>query len=236
MLNSASNGKESSHLSALVRMNNKSSKGRGGNDESSEVDDLLRSAEDHLLLNLRVGSHSKSRNPFSSPSSSSSFLDSDLARRFDALKSPPNPNPNPPKSLNPSQEKKGTAADEESSGVLGDDLAARFAALKAGRLGPPPNLGLERGPDRSRIFEDSDDDDDDDKDGDGVSKKEVEKLMEWAKDAARLDPSSKSDDEEDAHGDDDDDDEDDSDDSEEERRKAKEKSRGKPKPKRWIFF
>ncbi|CAL9113035.1 unnamed protein product [Musa textilis] len=58
-----------------------------GDDPQAEVEDLLWAAKDDVLLKLRVGGHIASRH------TSSSLLDYDLARRFEALKAPP---PHPP--------------------------------------------------------------------------------------------------------------------------------------------
>ncbi|XP_020241664.1 pheromone-processing carboxypeptidase KEX1-like [Asparagus officinalis] len=211
-------------------MNNSKKKTEALDGSSSEVDDLLRAAEDHLLLDLRLNSHSKSQIPFTSSSSS---LDSDLARRFDALKSPSSSDP----SFTPL--KKPSPSEGELSGILGDDLDARFAALK-GSVGAAaaaaPDLGLAGVSDGGKFYEESDDGDDDGgRDGDGVSKKEVEKLLQWAKDAARLDPSSKDDDDEIDDDDVSEDNDDDSDDSEQERINEK-KMKSKGKPNRFIFF
>nr|XP_011463427.1 PREDICTED: uncharacterized protein LOC105351252 [Fragaria vesca subsp. vesca] len=137
--------------------------------EEDQVEELLRAAQDDMLLSLSVDSHI-------------SHL-SDVERRFQALKlnkptpkaaAPPNPNSN------------STAiqadVDPELKAVLGDDLSARFAALKASM--PMPSSSS------SSMFNPPDYDDDAVDEDD-----EVEKLMRWAKDAARLDPSPPSDDE-----------------------------------------
>ncbi|XP_078447764.1 uncharacterized protein LOC144716507 [Wolffia australiana] len=123
--------------------------GKSGDDPTQRaVEELLMVAQEEQLLKIRLH-HGRI-------SSSSSSLDPDLARRFDALKS------RPPVA--------------SSSEVNGDDLAARFAALGGGFV--------DQSRARSSSISDPDDSDDD---GDGVSKKEVEKLMQWAVDAVRLD-------------------------------------------------
>ncbi|KAK8943702.1 hypothetical protein KSP40_PGU001490 [Platanthera guangdongensis] len=151
--------------------------------EASEVDEMLRAAEDELLMELHVSSHTIS----------SSSLDSDLARRFEALKSPrlpPHPKASqaipPPQSSTP--ESKGLEnRDRIHEDAANDDLMARFAALKA----PTRNLQPMSNPISNHVDFSGDEEIDD---GDEVSKKEVEKVMQWAMDAAMLDPS-RSDDE-----------------------------------------
>ncbi|WOK98082.1 hypothetical protein Cni_G06792 [Canna indica] len=213
---------------------------RGGNrtapadDPQSEVEQLLRAAEDDLLLKLRVGS-------------SSSSFDPDLARRLEALKSPPPP----PSSAVPRQapasrpaETVGSAsaasADEELGKVLGDDLSARFAALKASSSGPRvADLGTEKPdlvrPEARTSHIEVEEDGDDDRDDDGVSKKEVDKLMQWAMDAARLDPS-KSDDETDGGVSGSSEDEEEEGDLELKKKKVEERNKMNGKPKKWFFF
>ncbi|KAJ6851243.1 pheromone-processing carboxypeptidase KEX1-like [Iris pallida] len=175
----------------------------------SEVDQLLKAAEDHVLLNLKLNSHTKSSSTATHnlPLSSSSSLDPDLTRRFEALKSAPT----------------------KSESVDVDHLSARFDALKS-------SLGHHEVLDSSSNIQESDGGDDDE-DDDGVSQKEVEKLMQWAMDAARLESASKTKDEID-DGDEDKEEEDDDEDSEEERKKKKKESNseGKGKPKKWYFF
>ncbi|KAK9274750.1 hypothetical protein L1049_022002 [Liquidambar formosana] len=81
------------------------------------------------------------------------------------------------------------ASDEkdELKGVLGDDLFARFAALKASLPSSVPPNTSDGGDQSVRPNENGDTEDDD----------EVEKIIQWAKDAARLDPSSATDDDDD---------------------------------------
>ncbi|KAJ7954611.1 46 kDa FK506-binding nuclear protein-like isoform X2 [Quillaja saponaria] len=144
---------------------------------NDEVEQLLQAAQDQLLLNLFVNSHTSSRSSLVSVSSSNNnFLNSDLDRRFQNLKS---------------------------KDALEDDLTARFAALQKSCLISTPKSGSNssssipdvavsnNGRDHYQIQEDDDDDDDDDEED------EVEKLIQWAKDAARLDPSPPSDDSDD---------------------------------------
>lgn len=182
----------------------------GSSNDDEQVEQLLQAAQDDLMLKLSIDSHMSRVSP--------NYLDSDLDRRFQALRSRPssaaaaaprNPRPSQPQlqsdssSMPPAIEN--LDVDGESQSILGDDLAARFAALKASlpsSTTPPP----------SSIPDDVDSDDEED---------EVEKLIQWAKDAARLDPSPPSD--EDDEGDDEESnstDEDD-DDRRKERRKKK---------------
>ncbi|KAI9124868.1 hypothetical protein K1719_004195 [Acacia pycnantha] len=130
-----------------------------------EVDELLRAAQDELLLKLSLDSHLASS---SSSTLSSVDLDADLERRFQALKS--------------SQPSVGIASEvRESKPSLGDDIFSRFDTLKV-----KSNPSLKQNP--LVPFTEEDDEDEDD---------QVEKLIQWAKDAARLDPSTPSDDDDD---------------------------------------
>ncbi|XP_031372826.1 protein virilizer homolog [Punica granatum] len=147
-----------------------------------EVEQLLQAAHDDVLLKLSLNSHVAR--------SASHSLDPDLSRRFQSLKSPPpapslsRPKPSPP----PPQ------VDDELKTVLADDLSARFAALR-GSLHPsssssssPSVASTNLVPSGSSLACDgrgrdpscSNPDDEED---------EVEKIIQWAKDAARLDPS-----------------------------------------------
>ncbi|KAJ8494204.1 hypothetical protein OPV22_015925 [Ensete ventricosum] len=210
-----------------------------GDDPQAEVEDLLRATEDDVLLKLRVGGHIASRH------TSSSLLDHDLTRRFEALKARP---PHPPSAAQrrPSApepvEKAGAsaAADDGKWGrVLGDDLEARFAALKGSSGSGGSDRGLPRSdllPEGKRSHDDNDDleeVDDDDDDEDGVSKKEVDKLLKWAIDAARLDPSKSDDDEEDSG---DGGSSEDEEDLAVKRKVGEERMKNKGKPKKWFFF
>ncbi|KAH7683433.1 hypothetical protein IHE45_05G182800 [Dioscorea alata] len=173
-------------------------------DGDADVDELLRQTEDDLLLKLSVNAHTVS----------DSSLDSDLARRFQALKSP---TALAPISSKP-REGKGKPENEEDADrrrILGDDLSARFAALKG------CSSEANQSPSQSKTMMEiggSDAEDD-----------EVEKVMRWAIDAARLDPSK-------GDKDDDDDDDDDVEVSDDEEIARKERNKGKGKPKKWFFF
>ncbi|EXB96369.1 hypothetical protein L484_023089 [Morus notabilis] len=172
-------------------------------DAEAEVEELLKSVEDDMLLNLSLNSHMSRVSP--------NYVDSDLDGRFRALKSPPSssssPNPPPPTTSAvdppPRRSPPEHPTDPELTAVLGDDLAARFAALKAS-LSSPQSVGAKASEGGDGHEEDEDEDD------------EVERLMRWAKDAARLDPSPPSDDDDD---DDDDIDEDDDGDGDDRRQK-----------------
>ncbi|XP_028762042.1 uncharacterized protein LOC114720555 [Neltuma alba] len=134
-----------------------------------EVEELLRAAQDELLLKLSLDSHiASSASSVSASASSSLTLDADLERRFQALKS--------------SKSSVGIASeDRESKPALGDDLFARFDVLKVNS-----NPSLKQTPAFPSAEEEDEDEDD-----------QVEKLIQWAKDAARLDPSASSDDDDD---------------------------------------
>ncbi|KAI3900024.1 hypothetical protein MKW98_000924 [Papaver atlanticum] len=167
-----------------------------------DVDELIKAAQDELLLKLSINSHTTTNN-----------LDLDLLHRFQALKSN-----NKKPSVSSS---KTTTADSVSSKVSlpkneGLDLDTRFNALK-NKSGSSSATTAEIG----RLgFND-------DNQSDGDEDDEVEKLIKWAKDAARLDPSPPSDDDVDVDPEDDDTDDDledsgdDDDDEEEIRKKSK---------------
>lgn len=175
--------------------------------KNEEVEQLLQSAQDEVLLKLSVNSHIAHI--------SSNYLDSDLDRRFQALKSRPSlPQSSASSQSNRRVDNVTVNVDDELKNVLGDDLSSRFAALKASSSSSSSSSnnddkkvnGLPVGPDIS--FGDDNDEED-----------EVEKLIRWAKDAARLDPSPPSEDEKDSDCDDSDDDYKDSDDDDDPRRK-----------------
>ncbi|KAL6192308.1 hypothetical protein ACLB2K_033399 [Fragaria x ananassa] len=138
--------------------------------EEDQVEELLRAAQDDMLLSLSVDSHI-------------SHL-SDVERRFQALKlNKPTPKAAAPPNSNSNSNSTAIQADvdPELKAVLGDDLSARFAALKASMPMPSSSSSSMFNPDYDDDAVDEDD--------------EVEKLIRWAKDAARLDPSPPSDDE-----------------------------------------
>ncbi|CAK9166141.1 unnamed protein product [Ilex paraguariensis] len=173
--------------------------------ENDEVSELLRAAEDEMLLKLSVDSHM-------SRGSSSHIIDPDLDRRFLALKSKPKPskikpstNPsavplrNPPPELPTGSMRE--SGDHEETKVDDDDLLARFSALK-GSI--PSYLSS------SVAFNDSQrQSKGEEKEEENSDTDEVEKVIKWAIDAARLDPSPPSDNSDNDDSDDDDDDDDD---------------------------
>uniref|UniRef100_A0A5B7C1T8 Uncharacterized protein n=1 Tax=Davidia involucrata TaxID=16924 RepID=A0A5B7C1T8_DAVIN len=116
--------------------------------DGDEVDMLLRAAEDEIVLKLSINSHmSRGRG---------SYIDPDLDRRFQALKS-----------SSKASNSKATADNED------DDLFAKFSALKSSL--PSTSSVNHKRPNKS-----NDED-------------EVQKVIQWAMDAARLDPSPPSD-------------------------------------------
>ncbi|KAK2635812.1 hypothetical protein Ddye_030604 [Dipteronia dyeriana] len=152
--------------------------------DEDEVDQLLQAAQDEMLLKLSVGSHIAHL--------SSNQLDSNLDHRYQALKSRPSipPSSTDSSSSSSSKPKSPLVVDDDLKTVLGDDLSARFAALKSSLSVSSASNNNDTNPKIS----DHDDEDNDSED-------EVDKVIQWAMDAARLDPSPPSDD------DDDDDDE-----------------------------
>ncbi|XP_073316207.1 uncharacterized protein [Primulina huaijiensis] len=128
--------------------------------DEDEVEQLLRVAQDDVLLKLSLDSHTTRAAAYS--------INPDLDRRYEALKAQLNPK---------STSIPATAAAASESRIDGpedsDDLFARFAALKKSI---PSHNNDEK---QSTSKEESDGDDDD----------EVEKVIKWAVDAARLDPS-----------------------------------------------
>lgn len=146
---------------------------RNKKSESEEVEELLRAAEDDVSLKLSLNSHM-------ARGSSTQFIDPDLDQRFQALRSKQTP-PRKPKGLD--LDNQATSTTDES-----DDLLTRFAALKSSL---PAYSSASSSAKQHVVVEDEEDHDD-----------EVEKVIKWAIDAARLDPSPPS-------GTDDDDDSDD---------------------------
>ncbi|KAM0875391.1 hypothetical protein ACQ4PT_036792 [Festuca glaucescens] len=136
--------------------------GRKPTGDEAEVEALLRAAQDAVLLKLQSNSHlvSSSSSAASNPSAldpAPGSLDDDLARRFDALRSRP-PAPKRPAAASPS------------AAVGMDEMEARFAALKGAAAGSEKETKVR--------LEDL---------GDESEEDEVEKVMRWGMDAARLD-------------------------------------------------
>ncbi|ONI32128.1 hypothetical protein PRUPE_1G350000 [Prunus persica] len=152
--------------------------------ERDEVEELLQAAQDDMLLKLSLNSHL---------SRGVSLDDADIGRRFEALKmktvitgAAPGAGAGPAASSVSKSNSNSIQVDEELKAVLGDDLSTRFAALKASIPMPSSDAAVRSS--ASSYYEIDNDNDDED---------EVEKLIRWAKDAARLDPSPPSDDDDD---------------------------------------
>ncbi|CAG7887509.1 unnamed protein product [Brassica rapa] len=149
---------------------------RRGKDEDDEVEQLLQAAQDEMILKLSVDSHASRSKP--------DYLDPDLHSRFLALRSKPSQQQ---KTKTKKDQKRRSIAPTKSKDVeeTPDDLMLRFAALKStlpSSSVPPSVLRPgEMGDDADELGEDD----------------EVEKLIQWAIDAARLDPSPPSDDDDD---------------------------------------
>ncbi|CAN8274054.1 unnamed protein product [Cochlearia groenlandica] len=155
---------------------------RGKKKEEDEVEEMLKAAQDEMILKLSVDSHHRSR-------SGIDYLDPDLHSRFLSLKSQTSATKKDQirRTRSPPQKSKDVVVEEEEST---EDLMARFSSLKKTSLpssSVSPSVNL-----RDGIGEDDEDD-------------EVEKLIQWAIDAARLDPSPPSDDDDDDQSCDDDD-------------------------------
>ncbi|XP_047323045.1 nucleolin [Impatiens glandulifera] len=144
---------------------------------NDEVEMLLRATEDELLLNLSVDSHMSNVSP--------SYLDSDLDRRFQTLKSSPAKRSPAPATVSKAQTSQplpttATGTDNkkrDDSSITYDDLLSRFANLKGSA---PVPASVSSSADLNCKTNGSDED-------------EVEKVIQWAIDAARLDPSPPSD-------------------------------------------
>ncbi|XP_019087352.1 PREDICTED: uncharacterized protein LOC104727779 [Camelina sativa] len=149
--------------------------------EEDEVELLLQAAQDEMILKLSVDSHASR--------SSSDYLDPDLHSRFLALKS---------QKKNKDHQKRRPRSPTKSKDVTEEtpeDLMLIFSALKtslpsasspSSSVSKPVLLQDEIGEDE--IGEEA----------------EVEKLIQWAIDAARLDPSPPSDDDDNQSSDEDD--------------------------------
>ncbi|KAE8716823.1 Oxoprolinase 1 [Hibiscus syriacus] len=166
--------------------------------DTDAVEQLLQAAQDEMLLELSVDSYMSRVAP--------DYLDPDLRCRFQALRSrpsssqpkqekessaqPPLQPPKPQLEQKEDGDKKGpepkVAVDDELKAVLGDDLSARFAALKASLSSSSSNPTAST-TNEVRVDLEKSDGEDDEED-------EVERVIQWAKDAARLDPFPASDD------------------------------------------
>ncbi|CAH9140067.1 unnamed protein product [Cuscuta epithymum] len=144
-----------------------------------EVEELLRAAADETLLQLSVDAHP-------ARGSSAQFIPPDLDRRFQALKSQPKTSTIPNKHRKMPAPAASSASDDAKfpkNVGEGDDLFARFAALKSSLPSLSSSAGSISNPGRDEAENGKDGDVDD----------EVQKLINWAIDAARLDPSPPSD-------------------------------------------
>ncbi|OMO62336.1 hypothetical protein COLO4_33123 [Corchorus olitorius] len=218
-------------------MSNRKKSSAAATAESDEVEQLLQAAQDQMLLKLSVDSHMSRVAP--------DYLDPDLSRRFQALRSrpstsqsklqqrkqssaappPPQQEENKEKEKKEERESKVVVVDEELRGMLGDDLSARFAALKASLPSSAPDSTTKEAGISIEKFDGEEEQDEED---------EVEKVIRWAKDAARLDPSPPSDDDDD-HIVSDEDYSDDDDDFDYPRNKKKEKKESR-NSKRMTFI
>ncbi|PIN08276.1 hypothetical protein CDL12_19150 [Handroanthus impetiginosus] len=169
-----------------------SNQGKRATDDD-EVEQLLRAAQDDMILKLNLNSHM-------ARASASAAIDPDLDRRFQALRKPQKPT-----KVENSTERAPTKMDNGDSKVdeatAADDLFARFTALKNSLPSYTRNENKSNFPGDASIDQLVTEEQSDD---------EVEKVIKWAIDAARLDPSPPSDDE-----DDDDDNDNDNDDADE---------------------
>ncbi|CAE6179189.1 unnamed protein product [Arabidopsis arenosa] len=154
---------------------------RKGGKEEDEVEQLLQAAQDEMILKLSVDSHTSR--------SSSDYLDPDLHSRFLALKSQKK------KDQQRQQHKRRPRSPTKLKDLVEetpDDLMLRFTALKTSLPSASSSSSVllqdEIGDDGDEIGEDA----------------EVEKLIQWAIDAARLDPSPPSDDDQSQSSDSDD--------------------------------
>ncbi|GAB2284981.1 hypothetical protein Dimus_019436 [Dionaea muscipula] len=171
---------------------NRRKKSTGTGTSNDEVEEMLREAEDAMLLKLNLNSHMAHVKP--------TDLHPDLHSRFQALKSG-SANVRKPGKVDKNETALDTDKFKEEDNE--DDLFARFAALKASIPKPSSSsTGSNQGQgdgcgqvdkftvDGSFLNEGKVDEHCDD------HEVEVQKIIMWAMDAARLDPSPSSDDEE----------------------------------------
>ncbi|KAL2478514.1 hypothetical protein Fot_47528 [Forsythia ovata] len=165
-------------------MSNARKKSTQGRDEDDEVQQLLRAAQDDLLLKLSINSHIARAS-----SSSGSSVDPDLERRFQALKYKPcntsTAAVSTTRTIDDDRDPVKVNVTNNIGGFEEDDLFARFSALKNSIPSHNRKSNIEPSDIVSRQQEEESDDEED----------EVEKVIKWAIDAARLDPSPPSDDE-----------------------------------------
>lgn len=164
--------------------------------KDEQIDELLRAAQDDMLLKLSLNSHMARSSQFSG-------IDPDLESRFHALKKPHQPKSKPKSNLDAATTRIGG---EKKNPDQSDDLFARFAALKGSlpsystSSSAASAVGIGNISDQVQQQQQVLMDDDNEED-------EVEKVIKWAIDAARLDPSPPSDSDDDDHSDDHSDDE-----------------------------
>ncbi|KNA16608.1 hypothetical protein SOVF_087740 [Spinacia oleracea] len=186
-------------------------------DENDEVEELLRAAEDAALLKMNLNSHTVHPSP--------SDLHPDLEQRFRDLKSGSKSKAKQESMTRKMPQPQPSQVPKE---VEEDDLLSRFAALKASLPRPSPSISCSlMGAETSDKLaggslggEANIDDDEED---------EVEKVIRWAMDAARLDPSPSSDDEEIEDDTKSDDDSDDNETSDEDAETSKRNPKGQHK-------
>lgn len=159
-----------------------------------EIDELLKAAQDDMLLKLSLNSH------MAHSSCQISGIDPDLDSRFQALKNPDQSKSNSKSASKSKLDDTASRTQKNPEKVVqnineSDDLFARFAALKSSL--PSYNTSVRDSPVQQLQLMDDD--------GDG-QEDEVEKVIKWAIDAARLDPSPSSDSDDDAASDADEDD------------------------------
>ncbi|XP_021724425.1 histone acetyltransferase KAT6A-like [Chenopodium quinoa] len=190
-------------------------------DVNDEVEELLRAAEDAALLKINLNSHTVHASP--------SDLHPDLEQRFRDLKMG---SKSKTKKESVTRKTPPPQSAEVNKEIEEDELLARFAALKASLPKPSPSasssfVGVETsdvsvedklagGSLEGKAIIDNEEED------------EVEKVIRWAMDAVRLDPSPSSDDEE-LEDDTQDDDSDDNETSDEDVESSKKKPKGKCK-------
>ncbi|KAL0446642.1 UNVERIFIED_CONTAM: hypothetical protein Slati_1792100 [Sesamum latifolium] len=156
-----------------------------------EVEQLLRAAQDDVLLKLNVNSHM-------ARASASAAIDPDFDRRFQALRKPQKPTKLDDSTKRPHT--KVETGDSKDGAAAEDDLFARFAALKNSLPSYNKNESRSNFPADVSVNEQATEEESED---------EVDKVIKWAIDAARLDPSPPSDDDDDRSDEDDDVDDDD---------------------------
>ncbi|KAM7261082.1 hypothetical protein ACFE04_026557 [Oxalis oulophora] len=121
-------------------MKNKKSTTSSISISNDDVDQLLQATQDELVLKLAVDSHMSRVAP--------DYLNSDLDRRFNALKSSITVPLQPKKPSSSSIKLNNNVVDDDESkaAIDDDDLSARFAALKASLPSSSPSPDYVVGP------------------------------------------------------------------------------------------